>query len=160
MVIRHVLFGYKDKNLDKDEKCWRTSTASSPSFSSSLGNRIFIIGGKNKSYGPSLNCPTNVDYYDTVTYKWYRLKLEPPIPEGRYGVTTLAIGKEIICVGGHRQGKYDNTIITLDTEYKPIVTITGTFREDMKSLLNNDAFSDINFRVQNRYIRGMSFGRS
>jgi hypothetical protein len=79
---------------------------------------------------------------------------------GRYGHLSCSVGHEILVLGGCRVPSTRPpaaAFYVLNTEYKPSIVLDNTtFEADMRVLWASELFSDINFRVQNKYVRGTS----
>lgn len=121
-----------------------------------IKNRMYIFSGCNRAYN-SWQYPNCVDYLELDSLRWRRLATHGRVPMGRYGHQSFVVRSEIFILGGCRvpaTRPAASAFYGLNTEWRPTVTIDPTtFDVDMRFLWSKELFSDINFRVQNKYLR-------
>jgi hypothetical protein len=121
-----------------------------------IKNRMYIFSGCNRAYN-SWQYPNYVDYLELDSLRWRRLATHGRVPMGRYGHQSFVVRTELFILGGCRvpaTRPATSAFYGLNTEWRPTVTIDPTtFDVDMRFLFTKELFSDINFRVQNKYLR-------
>lgn len=122
-----------------------------------IKNRMYVFSGCNRAYN-SWQYPNNIDYLELDSLRWRRLATHGLVPMGRYGHQSFVVRSELFILGGCRvpaTRPATTAFYGLNTEWRSTVTIDPTTLDaDLKFLFTKELFSDINFRVQNKYLRG------
>ncbi|XP_049849229.1 uncharacterized protein LOC126318278 isoform X2 [Schistocerca gregaria] len=116
--------------------------------------KIFLYGGCNTIYG-NFFIPNDVRYFEIDTLHWHKLASDKKPCKGRWGHSAFMINEEMIIMGGYlSEDESTKTVLVINTEYKPTVVICeDVLMSNLKQLLQSELFADINFRVQNKYLR-------